>query len=406
MVYSEHDQERKLLNACLRPGVGDTESGQLNDLLGSDLDWPYLIAIAQRHALCPLIFHRLQKCESGLVPTKQLQRLKTYYQENLARDLVLLDELLSIARDLRARGVDCLPFKGPLLGRAAYDDPAFRQSVDLDILILPTNFAKARDCLEARGYKATNKVGLRQEQFLIRKQHNIQFARDNNSLLVELHWRIAPDLFASGMGAEQLWDRLKTVKVQDVEFKALPTEELLLTLCVHGARHLWERMSWVCDIAGVLLRNQNLDCVRLLNRARETDSERMLLLGLCLARDCAAASLPDEIERKLSAEAVVTSLAREITRRFFAPDAPLTYVQTMCDQLRLRDHWRARGRYLRFAIAPNEEDLGVRSLPPVLNFAYYALRPWRLLFKRTEERAASQWPTESNSVIDSHSKVL
>jgi hypothetical protein len=301
-----------------------------------------------------------------------------------------MDELLSVARDLRANGVDCLPFKGPLLGRAAYDDPALRQSVDLDILILPADFAKARDCLGARGYKATNKVALRQEQVLIRNQHNIQFARDHNSLLVELHWRIAPPLFASGMGAEQLWDRLKTVKVEDVEFKALPTEELLLTLCVHGARHLWERMSWVCDIAGVLFRNHNLDFQRLLQRARETDSKRMLLLGLCLARDCASASLPDEIERQISAAAVVPALAREITQRFFAPDTPLTYARTMRDQLRLRDHWRARARYLRFAMAPNEEDLGVRSLPPVLNFAYYAMRPWRVLFKRRGDHAANQ----------------
>jgi Uncharacterised nucleotidyltransferase len=387
---TEHDQERKLLNACLRPGVGETKPEQLNDLLRSGLDWPYLIATAQRHALCPLLFHRLQKCDSDLVPASRLRELKTHYQENLARDLVLMDELLSVARDLRANGVDCLPFKGPLLGRAAYDDPALRQSVDLDILILPANFAKARDCLRARGYKATNKVDLRQEQVLIRNQHNIQFARDNNSLLVELHWRIAPPLFASGMGAEQLWDRLKTVKVRDVEFKALPTEELLLTLCVHGARHLWERMSWVCDIAGVLFRNHNLDFQRLLQRARETDSERMLLLGLCLARDCAAASLPNEIERKISSDAVVSALAREITQRFFVPDTPLTYAQTMRDQLRLREHWRARARYLRFAMAPNEEDLGVKSLPPVLNFAYYAMRPWRLLFKRSGERAANQ----------------
>jgi hypothetical protein len=361
--------------------------------------------MAHRHALVPLLYHQLQKCDPGLVPNAYLQKLRTTYQENLARNLVLMDELLSIARDLRARGIDCLPFKGPLLAMAAYGDPALRQSSDLDILVLPINIVKARDCLVASGYQAAKEINPRQEQLLIRYQHNIQFVRDNNRLLVELHWRVAPQLFALGMGADELWAHLETVKVQEVELKSLPTEELLLALCVHGARHLWERMSWICDIAGVLLRNREVDWMQLLKRANETDCERMLLLGLCLARDFASASLPDDIEQRLRSDTVINSLVRTIAQRFFAEDPSVTYVQMVRDQIRLRKHWRSRTRYLSFALAPNEEDLGLKSFPPVLNFVYYGLRPWRLLTKRTGERPTNRWPDESTGVIGSRSKV-
>lgn len=400
---SEHGSERDLLRACLQRDLGKPDRERFHDLLRPDLDWRYLLSMAQRHALLPLLYYQLQKCDAGLVPTAHLQKLKFCYQENLARNLVLMDELLSIARDLRARGIDCLPFKGPLLGMVAYGDPALRQSVDLDVLVLPADLVKARDCLVARGYQATKEVNARQEQLLIRNQHNMQFARDH--LLVELHWRVAPQLFASGMGADELWAHLETVKVQEVELKSLRTEELLLALCIHGARHFWERMSWVCDIAGLLLRNREVDWKRLLKRARETDCERMVLLGLCLARDFASASLPDEIEQRLASDPVINSLVQTIGQRFFAADPSVTYVQTLRDQIRLRSHWRARARYLSFATSPNEEDFGLSSVPPLLNFVYYGLRPWRLLARRTGEGRRKQWRDESIAVIDSHSKV-
>jgi hypothetical protein len=401
---SEHSSERALICACTQLTLSKSDRDRLNDLLKRGLDWQYLLTMAHRHALVPILYHQLQKCDPGLVPNAYLQKLRTSYQDNLARNLVLMDELLSIARDLRAHGIDCLPFKGPLLGMAAYGDPALRQSADLDILVLPNDIVKARDCLVASGYQVANEVNPRQERLLIHNQHNIQFVRDNHRLLVELHWRVAPRLFAFGMGADELWAHLETVKVQKVELKSWPTEELLLALCVHGARHLWERMSWICDIAGVLLRRPEVDWMQLLKHARETGCERMLLLGLCLARDFASASLPDDIEQRLKSDAVINSLVRTIAQRFFADDPSISYVQMVRDQIRLRKHWRSRTRYLRFALAPNEEDLGLKSVPPVLNFVYYGLRPWRLLIKRTGE-PRTQWRDESVVVMDSRSKV-
>ena len=295
-----------------------------------------------------------------------------------------MDELLSIARGLRARGIDCLPFKGPLLGLLAYEDPATRQSTDLDILVLPSHFVAARDCLVANGYASVKEVDPRQEELLIRNQHNMQFVRDDGLLVVELHWRVAPELFALGMGAEELWSHLETVNVQQVELRAFPSGELLLALCIHGARHLWERMSWICDIAGVLLRNRGIDWVQLLKRADETDTERMLLLSLHLARDFAGAQLPRDVEERLASDAVLNSLAQTIARRFFAEDPSVPYVQMMRDQIHLRRQWRSRARYLSFAVTPNEEDFEQKSVPAFLNFVYYGLRPLRLLSKRSE----------------------
>src|SRR5262249_36381458 len=155
----------------------------------------------------------------------------------------------------------------------AYDHPGLRQSIDLDIVVRPKDVERARECLTTQGYRLARKVDPRQTQFLISRQHNLQFARDEGRLLVELHWRIAPRLFAPGFGAEDLWSSLETINVEGVEIKALPIEELLMTLCVHGARHLWERLSWVTDLAAVIAATDEIRWTELLAMAKRTQTE-------------------------------------------------------------------------------------------------------------------------------------
>src|ERR1041385_702120 len=202
--------EQKALFICARPHLDDAAREDLNRLLDSKLDWDSLIAAAQRHALLPLMHHHFSKCKTDLVPPAHAKHLKTVFQENVARNLVLMNELASITHSFQSDGVESFPFKGPVLGLMAYDDPGLRQSVDLDIVVRPTDVDKAWECLTTRGYRLTRTLDLRQTQFLISRQHNLQFARDEGRLLVELHWRIAPKLFARGFGAEELWSKLKT----------------------------------------------------------------------------------------------------------------------------------------------------------------------------------------------------
>ena len=79
--------------------------------------------------------HHLSKAQLDLVPPAHAKQLKTVFQENVARNLVLMNELQSITYSLRSSGVESFPFKGPVLGLIAYDDRGLRQSVDLDILV-------------------------------------------------------------------------------------------------------------------------------------------------------------------------------------------------------------------------------------------------------------------------------
>ena len=71
----------------------------------------------------------------------------------------------------------------------------------------------------------------------------MQFSRDNRRLIIELHWEVAPHLFASSVSAEQLWQNLVTIDLNGTQVKTLSADDLLFSLCVHGSRHLWERLE-------------------------------------------------------------------------------------------------------------------------------------------------------------------
>jgi Uncharacterised nucleotidyltransferase len=380
--------EQKILLICARPRLDAAARTELNRILSSKLDWDHLLAIAQRHALLPLLHHHLSKSQIDLVPPAHAKQLKTVYQENVARNLVLMNELRSITHNLQSRGVESFPFKGPVLGLLAYDDPGLRQSADLDIVVQPTDVEKAWECLTMSGYRLTRKLDPRQTQFLISRQHNIGFARDEGRLLVELHWRIAPELFAPGFGAEDLWGKLKTIKVKDIDLRSLPAEELLMTLCVHGARHLWERLSWVTDLAAVISATDEIRWGRLLTIAKRTQTERILLVGLQLAKQLLNVRLPAEISKAIAGDAMVATLTETLTNRICAPDADNSFQQTFKCQLQMRTGWSARLRYCRFAMSPTDGELELMSVPRGFNFLYYGLRPWRLLATRRSRQAS------------------
>jgi hypothetical protein len=169
---------------------------------------------------------------------------------------------------------------------------------------------------------------------------------------------------------------------------ALSAEDLLLALCVHGTKHLWERLAWVCDVAALVNSHEALDWRALFGRAATARVERMLLLGLGLARSLAGAELPEEVWSKVKDDEASARLASEAALRMFdgAEYRPAGFLRSVGFNLRARSRARERLRYFRFILTPTDGDLAALALPPRLSFAYYLLRPFRLLLKRPDGR--------------------
>jgi Uncharacterised nucleotidyltransferase len=341
-----------------------------------EVDWEYLFQLARRHSVVPLVYLQL---DHALVPSEVLAKFKQQYIENSARNTILTAELCRLINLFSDEGIEAIAYKGPVLALFAYGDIALRRFVDLDVIVKKSDVLKAREILLNEGFTPSKSLSPSQQELLLRTQHNMQFSRDNHQLIIELHWEVASHLFASTVSGERLWQNLITLDLNGTIVKTFSAEDLLFSLCVHGSRHLWERLGWICDVAELIARH-TLDWTALLNRAASADTERMFLLGVHLAERLLDAPLPTEVKQRCDSDPRLSSLADNIVEHLFngPTHVPATSREIFKYNIGVRKTLSARARYLLYMFRPTDRDLSSHSLPPSLNFAYYLTRPFRL----------------------------
>lgn len=375
-------REVELLLLATRPVLTGADVDGMHSLCSSDLDWDFLYQLARRHSLLPLLYHRL-KTSHDAIPVDSLHKLRLAYQENVARNLIFADELAELTAALKNSGIESIAYKGPVLAKLAYGDAALRRFVDLDVMVRRADVPRAADVLINRGYAPVQDLTEGQQALLLSSQHNLQFTKHGRRLLLELHWQVSSHLFAESVTAEDLWNSLETVEVNGVELKTFSIDDLLFSLCVHGSRHLWERLAWITDIAHLLSRRPEINWQTLLRRAEVTQSERMFLLGVHLAAVLLGAPLPDQVRKRVASDGRLEKLGQDIIRRLF--DGPehhgATASQIFEYNFRVRTSWRSRFRYILFTLVPTERDVGSMRLPVGMGVAYYLIRPFRMFSK-------------------------
>jgi hypothetical protein len=311
------------------------------------------------------------------------ERLRAKFRENATRNVLLAGELVRVAHLFGEAGVEPLAYKGPALAVQAYGDLSLRRFIDLDVIVRRRDVARAGELLLSLGFAKPEGLTPAHEKFLLRRQHNLAFKGDGGKLTVELHWEVSPAPFASVPLGEGAWERASTVTLHGAEVKCLAPEDLLLALAVHGTKHLWERLAWVCDVAALVNSQTELDWDFVLRRARESRVERMLYLALRLARGLVGAKLPESVLGE-AGDPVVSLLASEAASALFAGAEyePAGFVRNVRFNLRARGRFGEKAAYLRFIFTPTDGDLTAVSLPAGASFLYYFLRPLRLALKR------------------------
>jgi len=349
-------------------------------------DWEYVTRLAQRHAVVPLVYRALQTCARGAAPEEIRKALFEKYRANSARNLLLAGELLRVTGLFESEGIGVLAYKGPALAFAAYGDLSLRRFVDLDLIVRGRDLERASKLLRDLGYEPKGLTNA-QESALAGTQHAVSYVLAGGRLIVELHRDVASKDFADVQLDKEAWARAVRVPLLGGTVATLSAEDLLPALCVHGTKHLWERLAWVCDVAGIINSNPKLDWDAVFTRARAAHTERMLLLGLTLARALASAELPAEIWQRARNDETASRLASGAALRMFngAEYKPSSFIRSVGFNLRARKRTRERLRYFRFILTPTDGDLKSLALPARLSFVYYLLRPLRLLLKRPEE---------------------
>jgi hypothetical protein len=392
--------EIALLLSCSRATIDSKHADRVKEISRNNIDWSCLLRLAERHGLMPLLFHHLNSICPEAVPGPILSRLKNYFNANLGYNRFLTGELLRLLNLFENHGIPGIPFKGPVLASLVYGDIGLREFLDLDILIHKKDFMKVKSLLLSEGYVSVDGLNADQDEALIRSLHDYHFKHTKTGVDIDIHWGFVPKEFSSTVNADRLWPSIQVARLGGEEIQTLTPEDLLLILCIHGYKHCWEALGWICDVAGLIQTHQKMDWKGVMEEAARVDSERVLSLGLYLAKKLLNANLPDGIWQKIQSDTKVRLLAWEVSRHLFQDrDKPLGIYEKSLFHIKSMSHRRDIVRYgFYFLIPPTSRDYKILELPSSLFFLYYLLRPFRLLGKYSVGRLI-------NSLLDANASI-
>ncbi len=377
-------REEEVLTCGSRVSLDPATADRLRSLLAEDLDWDYLIEKAKVNSVVPLLWRSLNAVDPDRVPLEARTQLHNQSRSNFFFSLQLTRELLGIVQAFEQNGVPIVPYKGPVLAATAYGDLGLRTFVDLDALVRKEHVLQAKDLLGARGYRSKHPVEAAAEKEFVNKKTVWAFVHEKNGVAVDLHWGVT--LFADFFYpvGDDFWESLSPVSIGGVKVSTMRTESLLQVLCIHGSRHGWSRLQWICDIAELLRSHPELDWNLVLREAKALGNRRMLLLGLRLANELLEAPVPDSIAAATREDKVLDSLAAHVRKRLFGTEklGPNSTVDSFAFQLKVHERLSYRLRHffclVQNALVPTARERSSASLP---SSVHYLLRPFRLIGK-------------------------
>ncbi|GAB3021927.1 nucleotidyltransferase domain-containing protein [Natronobiforma cellulositropha] len=311
--------EQRLVVSCSRTDEGD-ETERVA-LLEGDLDWERVTELTRVHGVSALVYGKVNEHEAR-VPDDVLERLRTQARHVAQRNLRMLGEVATLSAAFAEAGIRAIPYRGPVVAQLAYDNVGLRTFGDLDFLVPHEELPAARACLLERGYEpryilpSTMELTPTQEWAYIRFARDYPFTHGSEPFEVELHWRVISQHFPTAIDLEMVWDRRETLTVAGTEVPVLSAEDRLLMLCVHGTRHEWERLQWICDVTEFLARYE-VDWDALERRAGEHHCRRMVYLGLAVSRELHGTTLPAAVEEAIDADPVIADLTEHVCRNLF-----------------------------------------------------------------------------------------
>lgn len=352
--------EGRLLVLCARTTVSEFVRVEVADLVCDGIDWDLVWQLSKAHGVAPLVYRNLATICPAAVPSAIHEAYRRHNQANALLNTLLAKELVTLLDALAAKGVAAIPFKGVTLAQAAYGDLSLRECADIDLIVEQGAISQARKVLWSQGYQLTSQdTGAGDES----SEPYHFFQKRNGIVAVDLQWVMARRHFGFRLDRSAFWSRLKPVGLPEKPVLGLCPEDLLILLCVHGSKHAWEQLKWVCDVAELVRRRPALDWSRVLFQSNEWGCRRMVLLGLAMAQSLFDTVLPRMVLHEIEADADISVLVRRMPKQLLKHPghgidedcADALYV-TMKDSS--WERWK-----LGVALCRAEADVITRSLP-------------------------------------------
>jgi hypothetical protein len=361
-------------------------AGAIKELAEKVDDWESLLALAREHRISTLLYRQLPELGES-VPVAVREQLRTEYQRNILQTLANAAELVQLLKEFDSQSIFAMPFKGIVLAASVYGDLAARPAGDLDVLIHYRSLEAATRILRERGFELTTEANADGSP-AVPDYFEFNFVRPADGMVVELRWRLelTQPRFRRNLGMDWVWPGRRTATLAGAQVPDMNPEVTLLVLCMHGSKHVWSRLIWVCDVAQLLAARPGLDWKETFAQAKRHGLSRALALGVLLSHRITGVPVPPAVLKNLGADSAISALAMHIDENLFdAPGSlPLSRVPY---NLRLLD-FSDRARLILSAEywRPNDRDIEAFPLPKPLYPLYFLIRPIRILRNRSPRR--------------------
>src|SRR5262249_41194547 len=143
--------------------------------------------------------------------------------------------------------------------------------------IHPADLHRTIGLLADHGFVAAPNLSWLSTSALLRWTGEISYTSPQAS--IDLHWRLTPSHYPIQLDPEILWRNQATIELAGSTLPSLAQEALLVLLSVHGAKHGWECIGWLADIAWLLDSNPHLKWPAAKDLAAETHCEYVVALA-------------------------------------------------------------------------------------------------------------------------------
>lgn len=295
--FSDDARERQVLAEICAMGLKRAQSTIPSF---EAIDWDRLVSLARTHRVVPIVWRALARLEAPEIPAATRRELEGAYRDNALAAMRATAHLTKIVRALGEAGIRALPLKGVCLAASYYGDVAGRHAGDIDILVDPSHFDRANEIVRRLGYLRISNTtrAIAPDSFdedLYFRLHSM-FASPDGAV-VELHFRLHFNPAILRVDVDAIESEGARAKLGGVQLPVMPTDLQFVFLATHGARHEWERLQWIYDIAILVDRVSDAEIIGWLALADEYSLTNPVIQALILAHSVFDISLPKEIRR-------------------------------------------------------------------------------------------------------------
>lgn len=311
--------EFQLVVACSwRSNNIEQQNILVESLAAANLDWENVARLVILHGTIGTFCSVMSGLGWANVPLTIKERFKSLRFQQAAQSLKQAVELGRICNKLLEAGVSVLPLKGVTLSHQLYGDSTVRACGDIDLLVKQEDVERSELFLNKIGYQKGLKFhgfGEKQRQYIIKSFHHHEYLNLDSSSHLELHWR---SFLWSDTQMTALWTDSVESEWMNNQIRQLSTVDNMLFLADHGARHGWQSLKWLSDLA-MIRQNSSVEMMSLVYaRASSFGLQRVMLHTELLLNRLYGLTLSSQASMLLQFDRTIKPLTESTTTRLIA----------------------------------------------------------------------------------------